>query len=202
MTPEEIDTFKKTVVQMSVEMKISSSLEKGDFLPFLFWVVPAGSFTPESTETVIKLSDPTVVNSDAKYNTNVIAIPGFETPGLAEVVNQVKDVIGVPLLLGFTSDAFFKEFDTKSDDDDILSEALPDENYEKGQFQREFKEGNMSVKEALVITVATLDEMAVAIFPYSIDDTGSIVFTEDVENPEFTPSDQGNIPVALTKAFL
>lgn len=127
-------------------------------------------------------------------NQGEVQVIGFdlEVPQLSLVVNSLREQLGTPSVVSFSSDAHFKTISQDPTSDASL------ENYERGQMRKDFENGDMTVKDALIIVVHTPTESCSSMVEYTYDDQGLPIF----EEPTVTNKSQGLVSDSLVQAFV
>jgi hypothetical protein len=85
----------------------------------------------------------------------------------------------------------------------MTPESFEDSDYKHGQMQDEFMSGHTEIKECLIFTYMTLDEILSAAYFYKYDESQqAIVFDAEQEMLEFRPCLDARIPDLLSSAFM
>lgn len=121
-----------------------------------------------------------------------VQVIGFdlEIPQLSLVINSLREQLGPPSVISFSSDAHFRVLSKDSDH--------PLDSYQRGQMREDFENGDMSVKDALIVVVSTPTESCSSMVEYTYDDQGLPIF----DDPTVTNVSQGLVADSLAQAFI
>lgn len=113
-----------------------------------------------------------------------------DTQLLTPSLNFAEQKWGAPQQLVFIADSFIET---------LTGDEAKDRIPQRGDLTQRFERGDMSVKEALVVTIADRDGMVLATLPYHYDDSGMPVWDEVPDFQDAEPS--GLVPEALQAAL-
>lgn len=123
-----------------------------------------------------------------------VQVIGFdlEIPQLSLVINSLREQLGTPSVISFSSDAHFRVLSQDPASDKSL------ENYQRGKMREDLENGDMTVKDALIVVVHTATESCSSMVEYTYDDQGFPVFDE----PTTTNRSEGLVGDSLVQAFV